>query len=117
MHLDKDDANTTINRMYLTHSKVVTGYGRGRSMLGVPTGNTLATTTNLAQLISVANYPAQEARELLDALGKTGVYYGYCMVGNEGRQVFPMVASLGLNPFFKDPMPSFVRSSSFGRTT
>ncbi|PFH50539.1 hypothetical protein AMATHDRAFT_75528 [Amanita thiersii Skay4041] len=71
------------------------GYGRGGKELGCPT----------------ANLP-DESIKFMNSLAKTGVYYGYAQVilptnqgsvpRNENTKVWPMVMSLGWNPFYKN---------------
>ncbi|KAG2228503.1 hypothetical protein INT48_007829 [Thamnidium elegans] len=53
---------------------VVKGYGRGSKQLGIPTAAGL----------------------------ETGVYYGWTQIGQVGSTVYPMVMSLGWNPYFKN---------------
>lgn len=93
----------------LCSSKVICGFGRGSSELGIPT----------------ANVPVEEALNKLD----TGIYFGWCQLTPEtgkeseyiksevGKEihfnyghklhdrdstVLPMVMSLGWNPFYKN---------------
>jgi len=71
------------------------GFGRGGKELGCPT----------------ANLP-DESISTMSAVAKTGVYYGYAQLlpsnGNQGSlrpedfKVWPMVMSLGWNPFYKN---------------
>lgn len=90
------------------HSKVVCGFGRGSSELGIPT----------------ANIPINDVLNSLE----TGIYYGWCQViptvdkqtttkRNDGQEVsinhgktlngvelesLPMVMSIGWNPFYNN---------------
>ncbi|KAI8330041.1 hypothetical protein BD560DRAFT_379133 [Blakeslea trispora] len=64
---------------------VVKGYGRGSKQLGIPTANL-----------------SDEAIEALASGLETGVYYGWTQIGEVGSQVYPMVMSLGWNPYFKN---------------
>ena len=63
------------------------GFGRGSKELGCPT----------------ANLPTGvQSAEALEALERTGVYYGYAQVPEVDRGVYPMVMSVGWNPFYKN---------------
>ncbi|KAI9275091.1 hypothetical protein EDC94DRAFT_654505 [Helicostylum pulchrum] len=64
---------------------VVKGYGRGSKQLGIPTANL-----------------SEEAISTLAAGLDTGVYYGWTQIGQVGSTVYPMVMSLGWNPYFKN---------------
>ncbi|KAI8049061.1 hypothetical protein BDF22DRAFT_658015 [Syncephalis plumigaleata] len=67
-------------------SKVIHGFGRGSKELGIPTANM-----------------EEEAQESLCKDAKLGVYYGWAQViGVEDSRVFPMVMSLGWNPYYKN---------------
>jgi len=68
------------------------GFGRGGKDLGCPT----------------ANLP-EESLPPISSIVKTGIYFGFAQVivtgekeFKENRKVFPMVMSLGLNPFYKN---------------
>ncbi|KLO12846.1 riboflavin kinase [Schizopora paradoxa] len=75
------------------------GFGRGGKELGCPT----------------ANLPEESLASLSSVL-PTGVYYGYAQVlskpddesslSTEDRAVFPMVMSLGWNPYYKNEKKS-----------
>ncbi|KAJ2744219.1 riboflavin kinase [Coemansia sp. BCRC 34301] len=62
---------------------VVKGFGRGSKQLGIPT----------------ANLPEEAVNKALKDIA-IGVYYGWAQVAN--GPVFPMVMSLGWNPYFKN---------------
>ncbi|KAK4517637.1 uncharacterized protein ATC70_000977 [Mucor velutinosus] len=64
---------------------VVKGYGRGSKQLGIPTANL-----------------SDEAIDALVSGLETGVYYGWTQIGELGSEVYPMVMSLGWNPYFKN---------------
>ncbi|CAB4396893.1 riboflavin kinase [Rhizophagus irregularis] len=64
--------------------EVVRGFGRGSKELGTPT----------------ANLP-EEATEALCKDIETGIYFGWSQVGNDPI-VYPMVMSLGWNPYYKN---------------
>ncbi|KAI8078141.1 uncharacterized protein B0P05DRAFT_579444 [Gilbertella persicaria] len=64
---------------------VVKGYGRGSKQLGIPTANL-----------------SDEAIDALVSGLETGVYYGWTQIGELKSQVYPMVMSLGWNPYFKN---------------
>ncbi|KAI7900728.1 uncharacterized protein BX663DRAFT_532150 [Cokeromyces recurvatus] len=64
---------------------VIKGYGRGSKQLGIPTANL-----------------SDEAINALVSGLETGVYYGWTQIGESGSEVYPMVMSLGWNPYFKN---------------
>ncbi|CAO3667272.1 unnamed protein product [Rhizopus stolonifer] len=64
--------------------KVVKGYGRGSKELGIPTANL-----------------SDEAINALVSGLETGVYYGWTQIGDES-EVYPMVMSLGWNPYYQN---------------
>ncbi|KAI7889069.1 uncharacterized protein EV154DRAFT_565719 [Mucor mucedo] len=64
---------------------VVKGYGRGSKQLGIPTANL-----------------SDEAISALVSGLETGVYYGWTQIGESKSQVYPMVMSLGWNPYFQN---------------
>ncbi|CAO3623141.1 unnamed protein product [Cunninghamella echinulata] len=68
---------------YSIVGSVVRGYGRGSKELGIPTANL-----------------SEEAIQKFPAECVTGVYYGYCQIGSVGSTVYPMVMSLGWNPYY-----------------
>ncbi|KAI8889549.1 Flavokinase-domain-containing protein [Backusella circina FSU 941] len=65
--------------------KVVKGFGRGSKELGIPTANM-----------------SEEALESMFTECDTGVYYGWAQIGEIGSTVYPMVMSLGWNPYYKN---------------
>ncbi|KAJ2818397.1 riboflavin kinase, partial [Coemansia furcata] len=67
----------------LVEGVVVKGFGRGSKELGIPT----------------ANLPSEVVDRALTDI-KIGVYYGWAQVC--GGEVYPMVMSLGWNPFYKN---------------
>ncbi|KAJ2823146.1 riboflavin kinase, partial [Coemansia sp. 'formosensis'] len=67
----------------LVEGVVVKGFGRGSKELGIPT----------------ANLPSEVVDRDLDKI-PIGVYYGWAQVGD--GEVYPMVMSLGWNPFYKN---------------
>ncbi|CAA21430.1 Riboflavin kinase [Schizosaccharomyces pombe] len=66
--------------------KVVHGFGRGSKELGIPTAN-------------ISEDAIQELLRYRDS----GVYFGYAMVQ---KRVFPMVMSVGWNPYYKNKLRS-----------
>ncbi|KAI8068036.1 hypothetical protein BC940DRAFT_300174 [Gongronella butleri] len=64
---------------------VVKGFGRGSKELGIPTANL-----------------NEEALEQLYTGLDLGVYYGWAQVGPVKSTVYPMVMSLGWNPYYKN---------------
>lgn len=94
------------------------GFGRGGKDLGCPTGM-LRVSLNTCQIAdsrehSIANLP-DEALESMASVTTTGIYYGYARVHpeveesgktgdckGEDLETYPMVMSLGWNPFYKN---------------
>ncbi|KAI8991602.1 hypothetical protein BDF20DRAFT_811995 [Mycotypha africana] len=68
---------------------VVKGFGRGSRELGIPTANL-----------------SDDALEEMFNECDTGVYYGWSQVGSKGTTVYPMVMSLGWNPYYKNEKKS-----------
>lgn len=64
---------------------VVKGFGRGSKELGIPTANM-----------------NEEALEEMFTEFTTGVYYGWSQVGETDKTVYPMVMSLGWNPYYNN---------------
>jgi len=64
---------------------VVKGYGRGSKELGIPTANL-----------------SDDAIAAICSELKTGVYYGWVQLGELASQVYPMVMSIGWNPYYKN---------------
>jgi len=93
---DIDSTNELIAPFPITLvSEVVKGFGRGSKELGIPT----------------ANYPQEyvDSVELVDL--ETGIYYGYSQIlssqldslsSAQDDEIFPMVMSLGWNPYYKN---------------
>ena len=84
-----------LNPVYL-YGKTEKGFGRGSSLLGIPT----------------ANLSGQKFEKELSEIDD-GVYIGWANVSN--GPVYKAVVSIGYNPFFKDTKKTIVRiiSSSF----
>ena len=72
---------------YFAEGEVVKGFGRGSKELGIPT----------------ANFPEEVVKALPSPL-TTGVYYGWARVDN--GEVYKMVMSIGLNPYYDNKMRS-----------
>ncbi|KAF7722106.1 riboflavin kinase [Apophysomyces ossiformis] len=70
---------------YAISGTVVKGYGRGSKELGIPTANL-----------------SEEALETMACDFETGVYYGWVQIGEVNSEVYPMVMSLGWNPYYKN---------------
>ncbi|CAG8668192.1 10712_t:CDS:2 [Dentiscutata erythropus] len=68
--------------------KVIQGFGRGSKELGIPT----------------ANLPEAATNALCEDV-ETGIYYGWAQVGDDSS-VYPMVMSLGWNPYYKNEKKS-----------
>ncbi|CAI2190156.1 6889_t:CDS:2 [Funneliformis geosporum] len=64
--------------------EVIQGFGRGSKELGIPTANL-----------------QEAATEALCKDVETGIYLGWVQVGND-HTVYPMVMSLGWNPYYKN---------------
>lgn len=63
-------------------------------------------------------YKANLSEEAIDALIsglETGVYYGWAQIGQVGTQVYPMVMSLGWNPYYQNDKRSAVNNRGRGR--
>ncbi|KAI7871092.1 hypothetical protein BDF14DRAFT_1719895 [Spinellus fusiger] len=70
---------------FIIHGKVIKGYGRGSKELGIPTANL-----------------SEDALKTLYSELETGVYYGWAQIGDIPSEVYPMVMSLGWNPFYNN---------------
>jgi riboflavin kinase len=97
------------------------GFGRGSKELGCPTGKHKTTVIFFPPCIfrlQIANLP-DESLPSMTSVTKTGVYFGYAQVvaskdqplSAEDQQIYPMVMSLGWNPFYKSKRMSAVSSS------
>lgn len=102
------------------------GFGRGGKDLGCPTGKHTSLSLPFPRShhakciwsVRVANLP-DESMLPMSSVTRTGVYYGYAQVScdncgtveleAEDTQVFPMVMSLGWNPFYKNERMTAVR--------
>lgn len=89
--------------------KVVSGFGRGSKELGIPTGMSIKVVTLQKHLqgTPLANL-SDEALEAMCTEFTSGVYYGWAQIGAAGSQVYPMVMSLGWNPYYKNEKRSGV---------
>lgn len=58
-------------------------------------------------LVCIANLSDEAIDALVSGL-ETGVYYGWTQIGELGSEVYPMVMSLGWNPYFKNEKRSAV---------
>lgn len=94
---------------------VVKGFGRGSKELGIPTGKRKKKKKNAKlfrkgtniELVFIANMN-EEALEEMFTECDTGVYYGWSQVGEKDTTVYPMVMSLGWNPYYKNEKRSAV---------
>ncbi|KAK1248712.1 hypothetical protein MKX08_006932 [Trichoderma sp. CBMAI-0020] len=85
---------------YKMEGKVISGFGRGSKELGIPT----------------ANLPVDDALTPWIANIPSGVYFGYASLAlpsshpdkraESAFTVFPMVMSIGYNPFYKNTVRS-----------
>lgn len=106
--------------------KVEKGFGRGSKDLGCPTG---ASTPQCKQVFNsnlsfAANLP-DESILPISTVAKSGVYYGFAQVvpkdgeelglGLEDFRVWPMVMSLGWNPFYKNEKLTAVSPTHNGK--
>ncbi|KAH8553203.1 hypothetical protein BGW37DRAFT_484841 [Umbelopsis sp. PMI_123] len=64
---------------------VVKGFGRGSKELGIPTANL-----------------SNDALDKLCSAFDAGVYYGWTSIGTDKPNVYPMVMSLGWNPYYNN---------------
>lgn len=95
--------------------QVQRGFGRGGRDLGCHTGAYICLSASLVLIgrFLSANLP-DDALHPMTSTSKTGIYYGYAQVHpecpkgtaaqlpNEDLQVWPMVMSIGWNPFYKN---------------
>jgi riboflavin kinase len=88
------------------------GFGRGSKQLGCPTGvwNATYSTKSDSNTSTTANLP-DESVLAMSNVTQTGVYYGYARISTsngqdpimeEDKGVFPMVMSLGVNPYYNN---------------
>jgi riboflavin kinase len=86
---------------YKMEGKVISGFGRGSKELGIPT----------------ANLPVDDAATSWISAVPSGVYLGYAALalpadhpdrpaGDAPFHIFPMVMSIGYNPFYKNTVRS-----------
>ncbi|KAJ2955379.1 hypothetical protein NQZ79_g8611 [Umbelopsis isabellina] len=73
---------------------VVKGFGRGSKELGIPTDS-------LNFLPHIANL-SNEALDTLCSAFDTGVYYGWTSIEADKSTIYPMVMSLGWNPYYNN---------------
>ncbi|KAL0078709.1 hypothetical protein J3Q64DRAFT_1758519 [Phycomyces blakesleeanus] len=64
---------------------VIKGYGRGSKELGIPTANL-----------------SEDALATMCSEFEAGVYYGWVQIGKSDSKVYPMVMSLGWNPYYNN---------------
>ncbi|RUS14705.1 hypothetical protein BC937DRAFT_93459 [Endogone sp. FLAS-F59071] len=100
------------------NGEVVKGFGRGSKELGIPTGkyhwsraiglpvSPMPTYYSLPffSFSSLANLSEDALKDLTSTLD-VGVYYGWAQVGSDPT-VYPMVMSLGWNPYYKNEKQS-----------
>ncbi|KEY66861.1 hypothetical protein S7711_05215 [Stachybotrys chartarum IBT 7711] len=97
------DAGPEAPYPYKMEGKVISGFGRGSKELGIPT----------------ANLPVDDTVTSWIADLPSGVYYGYASLalppshpdkppsaGTSPFSIFPMVMSIGYNPFYKNTVRS-----------
>ncbi|KAI9319805.1 hypothetical protein BX666DRAFT_1916479 [Dichotomocladium elegans] len=70
---------------FLVTGTVVSGFGRGSKELGIPTANL-----------------SEDALQAMTSEFTSGVYYGWTQIGAKNSEVYPMVMSLGWNPYYKN---------------
>jgi len=99
-----------------TNGIVVKGYGRGSKELGIPTGKICLFVPPPKYLYFFLANLNEEAVECLSYL-KTGIYYGWAQLivppgqPSTNNGIYPMVMSLGWNPFYKNEKKSAVIQS------
>ena len=110
---------------HLVSGKVVSGFGRGSKELGIPTGKFVSffltwsldkrlyiNLLNLKPFIIIIFFTkanlSEEALEAMCTEFTTGVYYGWVQIGEKGSDIYPMVMSLGWNPYYKNEKRSAV---------
>ena len=77
-----------VSPCWLLKGRVIKGFGRGSKELGIPTANIDAK--------CLKDVPEETADSLV-----TGIYCGFASKGQE-TSVYPMVMSIGWNPFYKN---------------
>jgi riboflavin kinase len=95
---------------------VVKGFGRGSKELGIPTGKNwhghVSHKPSLEHfLITLIFHLANLSNDALDTLCSafdTGVYYGWTCIEADKSTVYPMVMSLGWNPYYNNEKRSAV---------
>ena len=102
--------------------KVQKGFGRGSKELGCPTGSSTLLSTVYQHVLSeddgTANLPDSVIADYDPSTLATGVHYGYAKIvdfdasTSEHNAVWPMVMSLGWNPYYKNTKRTAVRPSS-----
>jgi FAD synthase len=60
-------------------------------------------------ILFLANLSDEAISTLVSDLN-IGVYYGWVQIGKKGTEVYPMVMSLGWNPYYKNEKRSAVSS-------
>ncbi|GMF28916.1 unnamed protein product [[Candida] boidinii] len=101
----------------IPHTKVIAGFGRGSSSIGIPTANVpiedipdkigddLETGVYFGYVKIINDSEAQDKHIGLRSDGKTEVEFTYAKDLTEGEDknvILPMVMSIGWNPFFKN---------------
>ena len=86
---------------------VVKGFGRGSKELGIPTGNISFSLPFYIKYL--ANLDEETVASLPSDLA-TGIYYGWAQLldSNYSYIIYPMVMSIGWNPFYKNEKKSAV---------
>ncbi len=89
--------------------EVIKGFGRGSKELGVPTANLDAKCLASVDVIQKEKRaPGEQGQG--DQEEVSGIYCGWASKGTE-PQVYPMVMSIGWNPFYKNKERSCVSDS------
>jgi riboflavin kinase len=92
-HMDRPEIPSEVAAPFPLKMKgdVQKGFGRGSKELGIPTANF-----------------SQEVVDLLSGEVGTGIYFGWATVATSPGIVYPMVMSVGWNPFYKNEKKSAV---------
>jgi riboflavin kinase len=111
MAIFRAQATTTTMKTFSVAGFVVKGFGRGSKELGIPTGKFLpnVSPSKNSEIFVLANLDEDTVAALPPDLA-TGIYYGWAQLidKNFSEVIYPMVMSIGWNPFYKNEKKSAV---------